>query len=543
MSPQDRPRRPPSGDAGSKLRPGGSGYARFLRRAVLGVLIPGVGLIAAGRRRIGYVILGGFLLGLAVVGFYMWRAGQVRLARLGADADRVNLIGYGLLGVAAVWLLIAVVSFYLLEPPRLHVAQRLLAVVIVIAVAAAVVTPMGIGSHYAFTQRDFIQSVFPDEEERHSLTIPPAATNEDPWAGEQRVNVLLLGSDGGADRDGVRADTIMVASVDTVSGDTALFSIPRNLQHTPFPEGPLRDVYPDGYRGAPEAEFWVSSIYNNIPAEFPEYFEDIDNPGAEATKLAVGEALGLNIDYYVMVNLDGFQALVNALGGVVIDVPYPIPMGTQATSWGTCTPARDWIDEGEQQHLTGGQALWFARARCGPPPVSDDYERMRRQRCLLGAIAEQTNPFTLLTRYLHLESAVRDNIKTDIGRQRLEDFAELALRVQEAEIRSLPFTNEIIQYHSPDFDLIREFVQESLEADATEPSPTEAPAEDRLPADETDHDAIVDITGDPDGDAQGVDPLHDHTNGDTDAPDDADGHDGTDEIDDSVGAQPIDEVC
>jgi LCP family protein required for cell wall assembly len=519
------------------------------------MLIPGVGLIAAGRRRIGYLILSVFLLGLAVVGFYMWRAGQVRLARLGADAERVAIIGYGLIGVAAVWLLIGIVSFYLLEPPRLHVAQRALATVLIVAVAAVVVTPMGIGSRYAFTQRDFIQTVFPDEGQQHSLTIPPQATDDDPWAGQQRVNVLILGSDGGDEREGVRADTIMVASIDTDTGDTALFSIPRNLQHTPFPDGPLRDAYPDGYRGTPEAEFWVSSIYNNIPAEFPDYFEGIEDPGAEATKLAVGEALGLNVDYYVMVNLEGFQALVNALGGVVIDVPYPIPMGTQATSWGTCTPARAWIDEGEQQRLTGGEALWFARARCGPPPVSDDYERMRRQRCLIGAIAEQTNPFTLLTRYLQLESAVRDNIKTDIGRQRLEDFAELALRVQDGEMRSLPFTNEIIQYHSPDFDLIRQFVQDSLEAPHQRPeddhTPPDSPLDDRLPTDEADKDATVDITTDDDP-LSGDDPVDDHAGLDTDPSgdtdhtgdvDDMDDVDDLDDVDDTVGAQPIDEVC
>jgi LCP family protein required for cell wall assembly len=395
-----------------------------------------------------------------------------------------------------------------------------------VIVASAVVAPMGIGSRYAFTQRNFIETVFPDDRSQHSLTIPTEATDDDPWAGRDRVNLLVLGSDGAPSRDGVRTDTIMVASVNAQTGDTALFSLPRNLQHTPLPDGPLRDAYPDGFRGEPASEFWLNAIYNNIPPQFPEYFQGLEDPGAEALKLAVGEALGLEIDYYVMVNLDGFKAVVDALGGVVIDVPYRIPMGTQATSWGTCTPARAWIEEGEQQRLSGARALWFARARCGPPPVNDDYERMRRQRCLIAAMAEQADPFTLITRYLRLESAVRDNISTDIGKRRLEDFAELAQRIQGAEMRSLPFTNEVIDYHRPDFDLIRDFVHDSLEP-ATDPAGEEPPA--RTPDDEVVDNAIDD---EPAGtDQPGDDDASDETVDDDAAPDE------------SEGAQRIDDVC
>src|SRR5690606_21714193 len=215
-------------------------------------------------------------------------------------------------------------------------------------------------------------------------------------------------------------------------------------------------AYPDGYHGEPEAEYWLSSMYRNVPAEFPEYFEGIKDPGAEAMKLVVGEALGLDISYYVMVNLQGFQTLVDALGGVEIDVPYRIPTGTKKLAWGGCSEPSNWIEKGENQHLDGYHALWFARARCGPPPVDDDYERMRRQRCVIGAIAQQFNPFNVLRRYQQLASAAEDTMSTDIGRGRLDDFAELALKVQDAGIRSLPFTNEIVEYHDPDYDLIRE---------------------------------------------------------------------------------------
>ena len=65
---------------------------------------------------------------------------------------------------------------------------------------------------------------------------------------EGRYNVLLLGADSAADREGLRPDSINVASIDAATGRTVLFGLPRNLQKVRFPESsPLRDLYPDGY--------------------------------------------------------------------------------------------------------------------------------------------------------------------------------------------------------------------------------------------------------------------------------------------------------
>ena len=76
----------------------------------------------------------------------------------------------------------------------------------------------------------------------------PNSAMADPWAGTPRVNVLLLGSDAGADRTGVRTDSMMVASINTRTGDTVLFGLPRNLQNVPFPEhDPLHKLFPQGF--------------------------------------------------------------------------------------------------------------------------------------------------------------------------------------------------------------------------------------------------------------------------------------------------------
>jgi LCP family protein required for cell wall assembly len=450
-----------------------SEFRRFLRQVGLGALVPGAGLIAAGRHRVGWLVLLVFALSSTGVVFYGSRIGRAGLVRLWSDADRLGAVGIALVGVAGVWLLVAVVGLYLLQPAGLRPPQRLLSAFVVVVVASVAVTPLSIASRYAFVQVDLIRSVFADEDKQHSLTIPDKATDEDPWAGQPRVNVLILGADSGAGRDGTRTDTVMVASIDTDTGSTALFSLPRNLQYTPMPKGPLHDAYPHGYHGEPEARYWLSAMYRYVPEEFPDYFHGIADPGAEALKLVVGEALGLDISYYVMVNLRGFQSLVDALGGVDLDVPYRIPTGTQLLPSGRCSQESSWIEAGDNQHLDGYQALWFARARCGPGPISNDYERMRRQRCLIGAIASQADPFSLVTRYQQLASAAKDTMSTDIPRGRLDDFAELALKVKEAGIRSLPFTNEIIDYYDPDYQLIRQFVHDSLHPSA---SPTDGGA-------------------------------------------------------------------
>ncbi len=71
------------------------------------------------------------------------------------------------------------------------------------------------------------------------LTDGGNGANEDDanaWADKPRVNVLLLGSDAGDDRIGVRTDSMMVASIDTDTGDTVLFGLPRNLEHVPIPK-------------------------------------------------------------------------------------------------------------------------------------------------------------------------------------------------------------------------------------------------------------------------------------------------------------------
>jgi polyisoprenyl-teichoic acid--peptidoglycan teichoic acid transferase len=278
----------------------------------------------------------------------------------------------------------------------------------------------------------------------------------DPFGAKERVNVLLLGGDGGEGRDGVRTDTVIVASIATATGDTTLFSLPRNLENLPFPaDSPLADVYPNGFTAGDESESLLNAVYRNGPAAHPDILGPTDNPGADFLKLGVGEALGLPIDYYVLVNLDGFSRLIDALGGITVNVNYYVPVGGEP-SIGTLPDA--YIAPGPDQHMDGDTALAFARGRFG----LTDYDRMDRQRCTIDAIIDAADPVTLLRQYQDLAATTKDIVSTDIPQSALDDFVDLGFRVKGASVRSVVFDDTVISPAYPDYAAMRRIVQDAV---------------------------------------------------------------------------------
>ncbi|WP_166354653.1 LCP family protein [Phytoactinopolyspora limicola] len=499
-------------------------YGRFIAQTAIGSLVPGTGLIAAGRRRLGAAVLALFVaagLGvLAVIAVVPTR----RLASYGGDRQMMFVIGVALVAAAAIWLIVALVSHRLLEPARLPAGKRLGGALVVVVVTSLVVAPLSLGARNAFVQRDLIQAISGGE----SLTTPDIDTS-DPWADMPRLNLLLMGSDAGPGRDGERLNTLIVVSIDTHTGDATMIGIPRNLQRMPFAAAsPLSGLYPQGFDGAGDEREWMAmSIYSNAPILHPEVFEGTDNPGADATKWAVEGALDIDVDYFIFVNMEGFQVLVDALGGVTLNVPRDIPIGNKNREDGPgCTTPRGWIRAGDNQQLNGGQALWFARSRC----MSTDYDRMARQQCLLGAITNQANPRTLFTQYQSIASATREIIKTDIPEDLFPPLIELAFVVRDGSLESLTLDRDFFQTttgtnpSNPDYAQLQAHINTILTAgpdgdpldDESEPPAADAdgatdereppanepepPADDEQPStDETDDDGATDEdTGDGD---------------------------------------------
>ncbi len=266
---------------------------------------------------------------------------------------------------------------------------------------------------------------------------------------------------------------MIVASIDTHSGNTVLFSVPRNTAKMPFPDdSPLHQYYPNGFTTAgnadgQNAEFFLNAMYPNVPKNVPkDILGKTDNLGADVVKLSVGEALGLHIDYYALINLAGFKGLINALGGITVNVNTYIPIGGDRADGRVPT---GYLTPGANQHLKGEKALWYARSRYN----TSDYDRMDRQQCVINAMVEQANPANVLSHYEQIAKASKSLVQTDIPQEELPALVDLSLRVKSADnVRSIAFRTGADGFVSanPDFDKMRQRVKAAITQTSTTPS-------------------------------------------------------------------------
>lgn len=420
---------------------------RALRRALLATLAPAV------------------VLGIAA--WFLARGARDRIIDLAVDPEALIWV---VVVIGVVWLLWLTLIWRTYTRNRANPAPmplRIAGATGVILMCAAVSAPMAVGARYALVQRDLIHSVFSDEE---SATAPEV-TKANPWGKRDRVNVLLLGGDGAVHRPGVRTDSVMLASIDVKTGGTVLFSLPRNLQRVPFkPGSKLADIYPNGFTdgsSTANANYFLNAVYRNVPALHPGVLGRTDNEGADAVKLAVAGALGIRVDYYVLVNLGGFRQLVDAMGGITVNINQPVPIGGNADAG---IPPDDYLQPGPDQRLDGFQALWFTRGRYG----SSDYQRMQRQRCAINAIVAEASPVKMLKRYTRLARASKEIVRTDIPSKLLPEFVDLAGKVKGEPIRTVGFElSAEFNPNDPDFDYVHAAVQAALQAARRPPAGTD----------------------------------------------------------------------
>jgi len=253
-------------------------------------------------------------------------------------------------------------------------------------------------------------------------------TTEPPriWDGLDRLNVLLLGSDAGVGRIGTRTDTIILLSFEPDGGDTVMLSVPRNLTEAPLPQGMgvwSCNCFPDII-----THLWANGEW------YPDAFPGPQAPSVNALKAAVGLVFDLEVHYYAKVDLAGFVAMVDALGGVTIDVPQRIVDPSYPHEQGGTESV---VIEAGTQHLDGHLALAYSRIRRN----SGDFARMHRQRCVIGAMLDQADLDTLLSAGGDLAAAVAEHVETDIPVTALPDFVELLSRLDLERFGSLRITS------------------------------------------------------------------------------------------------------
>lgn len=176
-----------------------------------------------------------------------------------------------------------------------------------------------------------------------------------------------------------------------------------------------------------------------------------------------------------MVNLNGFKGLVDAVGGVTMDVKTRIAMFGHDDSY-----KNTYIEIGKQK-LDGQQALWYARSRV----QSDDYTRMGRQKCLMAAMADQLSPTKVLANATKIAESGKELLSTTIPQQELGQFADLALKSRGTKIKTVSIVPPEFNVTTPDYDLIHSAIKDAIDSSegkgssssgaTTAPTPTRTP--------------------------------------------------------------------
>ncbi|HET6989607.1 MAG TPA: LCP family protein [Kribbella sp.] len=461
MSPSSRARRASPGRA-RRAKPRQRSALSALAVAILGALLPGTAYLAAHRTRLGAAVTTlsiGLYGGAAYVG--LRRRDDVITWALDPGLLLWMVVGLGAIAVA--WVLVLVTSYKMLRPLTVGPGARVFGSLVVGLVCFGMAASTATGAQTLMAQRSLVQKVFSGKESK-SQTRPTITGKKDVWEQLPRLNVLLLGADDGADRQGARTDTVMVASIDTKTGDTALISLTRNWMRMPFPaDSPLHEIYPDGFwdpNGPVEqSNYYLDAMYRLIPAARPGILGPSDNEGADILKVSVGEALGLKLHYYVQINLAGFAQLVQALGGITVNINYPVPVGGDDDK--EIPPSR-YLQPGPNRQLNGSDALWFARGRYHVPTA--DLARQARQRCTVKAIVERATPQNVLTNYQAIAKAGEHLIRTDIPQKLLPAFVTLGQRVKTAKITNVDLDKKknYPNGRNPNYAGMRTLIQQAL---------------------------------------------------------------------------------
>ena len=260
---------------------------------------------------------------------------------------------------------------------------------------------------------------------------PPVASIP-PWDGTERLDILLIGTDQRPGEATFNTDTLIVVSIDPVTRQVAMFSLPRDTVDVPLPAGPVRAAYGSVYPKKINA--FYTSVRNRA-----DLFPGTDRTrGFNGLKAVLGELYGIDIRYYVEVNFIGFRDTVDALGGVTINVQLPVTDDRFPGEDGRLR--RVYIPSGVQ-HMTGSEALIYARSRHG----SNDFDRAQRQQRVLLSLREQADIPTLLPRVPELVAALSQAVRTDIPRELLPDLLGLAASIDTKNIRSFVFTPSYYQ--------------------------------------------------------------------------------------------------
>lgn len=418
----------------------------------LNFLIPGSAQLLAGSRRLGRfgVTMTFVLWAIVIVALALLWWWPVALYTLVTNTIVLTVAQVLLVAYAVLWVVLTLDTLRMVRLVKTWPAARGFIAGLSIAGLVAGAGIAGYGAVVAGSARSAISMIFDSGD-----YVPPV---------DGRYNILLLGGDAGPDRTGLRPDSISVASVDAATGATVMIGVPRNLELARFSEGsPLYGPFPNGYDCG---DLCLISYLYTYGEEHPELYPDAEkqgsNPGIEAMRDAVEGVLGLTMQYYVLIDMQGFSDLIDSLGGITLDVPERMPLAAAIPG----SQPFAWVEAGEQ-HLDGHTALWYSRSRY----ESTDFARMSRQRDVQEAILRQFTPANILVKFQAVAAAGTQVVKTDIPSVMLGLFADLATKSRKLPLTRLELVPDEFSPSHPDFEKIAAAIAAALAASTPKPTP------------------------------------------------------------------------
>jgi polyisoprenyl-teichoic acid--peptidoglycan teichoic acid transferase len=289
-------------------------------------------------------------------------------------------------------------------------------------------------------------------------TQNPLSTQTRYMTAGDRVNLLIMGYGGGQHNGANLTDSMIVVSINPKDNATTMISVPRDLWVQVPPQSgnyaKLNTAYQDG----------LENGYNGISA----------SPaagGAEAAR-KVADVTGMPVHSWLTINFDGFRALVDALGGVDINVPVgwtAINLGGDGLPGGRTATFKAGL-----QHMDGERALQYARARYIASPASEgsDFARSRRQLLLIHAIIDRARSLGAMPGLLGAMNAMQQTIYTNLS---LTDLTLLAAKADINHAALIGLTNQnvlvdgvtddgqdILEPANGDWGVIKQYISDHL---------------------------------------------------------------------------------
>ncbi len=278
----------------------------------------------------------------------------------------------------------------------------------------------------------------------------PLPTVQGHCGGPAAMTIALLGMDTrGNDYDyRARTDAIILVRVNYANPSAAMFSIPRDL-YVPLPNLEAQ--------GIEQSRINTAYLYGEI--------YDVPGGGPAEFKQAIELNFGIRVDRYVLINFHAFTALVDAVGGIDVDVPEPIYDDRFPNDDDTGTLVFE-MPAG-RQHMDGATALRYARTR----HQDDDYHRIKRQQQVLFALAERLVSPEVVPEIPALIAALQRAGRTDLSAGELASLACIGPQIDREKIEALAIDGTLImpwetpgggRVSIPNRDLIAPLVQEFL---------------------------------------------------------------------------------